>query len=193
MIPMATVKVGDVIGFADRRPFARMIRWAQRLDDGHGRINHVALVSDEAGAGTVTEALCRVRVTPLEAYLDRPCVIYRPVGNGGLTPGERKDLLAAAARAVGDVYGASKLVLNFLDCLTRSYFFTRWFGLLGFKQCANFVGWCYRHAAGRDCVFGVEWRCLRPDVIDRWCWLHPADWTIIHDDIGGTEQLSSHT
>ena len=96
-------------------------------------------------------------------------------------------------------YGIGKLGLAGLDVLSHTYFFTKYFGLTNFKDCTNGVAWSYyqefkgklwddkwEQRMSQDLVFGVPWRCVRPDTIKDYVLKYPEEWEILENTINET-------
>lgn len=119
MSNLTVCKAGDIIGTADNSWLSRTIRSAT----GNGPCSHIMIVTSTSPFVQVTEALDHVKVSPLEERLEQMTIAYL-MSPLKLTNEQRIQAAKIALSHVTDRYDYADLLLQELDSLTRSTFWT---------------------------------------------------------------------
>ena len=162
---LSDLKAGDIILTRSDTLLSRIIRWAGKKRTGAARVSHAAMaLGDLVVPASCVESLWRVEVSPLSKYDGQEMIVWRLID---MTDEERERMAVRALTQCNMSYDVFKILLFLLDCLFRTYFFTRLFGISNYKVCSNLIAWAREKENGRK--FGIGWRSVQPDTIDDWC------------------------
>jgi hypothetical protein len=133
------IAYGDIIGCQGSDWLSDAIRGAT----GHGPLSHVAIVTATDPFVQVTEAISpRVTVTPFDALLARERAVW--ILSSPLSEFDRCGATLLALNHVGDEYALLDIVLQLLDSVTRSEWFTEHFTTLMRREviCSELAAMC---------------------------------------------------
>jgi hypothetical protein len=123
------------------------------------RYAHAILVKNESVG---IEAHNEIREIDLNKELSK-VTRYVVIRHLNLTDEQREKIVKKAECCIGQKYGVFRLILQLLDQMTFSNFFTR---LFGFKRhiCSTLVSWAY-YVITKIRFNGVNWKSCEPDDI----------------------------
>ena len=163
----SSIKPGDIIGIADDSWLSHSIRAAT----GGGPVSHIQIVTAIAPFVQVTEALDHVKVNPLEARLAQSTAAYL-MSPLNVTDPERSSAVAIALSYVADRYGYGDILLQAMDSLTQTRFWTTHFAEEREPICSMLAA--------------LAWPCLHLDAKSEtpndFVYLaraHPEAWTLL--------------
>lgn len=164
-MPLNDLKAGDIILTRSDTLLSRIIRWAGKKRTGAARVSHAAMaLGDLVSSPSCVESLWHVEVSPLSKYEGQEIIVWRLID---MTEEERERMAVRALTQCNMGYASGKIVLFLFDCIFRTYFFTRLFGVSNYKVCSNLIAWAREKENGKK--FGIGWRSVQPDTIDDWC------------------------
>jgi len=89
---------------------------------------------------------------------------YKIIRNNKLTDKQRLSIVKKAETLFGLRYGVLRIVLQFLDQIFRTNFFTVWLKDKKMHICSTLVSWSY-YVVARVGFNGVQWQSVEPDDI----------------------------
>ena len=173
---MNNVKHADIILTQGRGWLSRSILCALRLFQRDGvNFNHALMVcygdlGIEAGNGIEYVNL----IEKLEG-----CEHYKIIRRKDLTDKQRLRIVRKAEKCLGQKYGTFRLVLQLLDQIFHTNWFTR---RVKYKRhiCSGLVAWAY-YAVCKVKFNNINWRSCEPDDIDDESLNNPDLWEIIYN------------
>jgi hypothetical protein len=144
-VNLSIIKPGDIIGVADDSWLSHAIRNAT----GGGPVSHIQIVTATAPFVQVTEALDHVIVNPHTLRLAQ-CTAAYLMSPLNVSDFQRAQAVAIALSYVADRYGYGDIVLQAMDSLTQSRFWTDHFAEKEEPICSMLAA--------------LAWPCLHLDV-----------------------------
>lgn len=161
-------KGGDIGLSASNTWLSKAIRFFGNMQTGKADRSHAFSMLDKT---MLIEALTRVRISTIDKYKDQDIEIWRIP----LSDEDREAYRIGMMQVAGDSYGWFKIPLHAADSVASAFarkpvfFFTRTFGISGFKDCSQLTVWGLHRFTKyvlRDANHDpVDWRTVSPDYL----------------------------
>lgn len=169
------IKPADVILVNSGTTYCKIIlttlRFFQKDDVEFG---HVLLAVDDKRA---LAAESKVRYRDIEEYL-KSVQSFKIIRNKNITDSQRVSIANKAKILLGLRYGFFRVVLQLLDQVFDTNFFTRWPKDKKMQICSTLVSWSY-YVVARIEFNDVPWQSCEPDDIDDFSEKRPDLWEVI--------------
>jgi len=142
------------------------------------KFSHVILILDDKKG---IEALSSVKYTDLEERI-KGVKSYKIIRNNKLTDAQRVAITKKAEKLFGFRYGVFRIVLQLLDQLFKTNYFTKLVKDRKNQICSTLVSWAYHVVAGVE-FNGVPWQSVEPDDIDDESIRNTEDWDVVDASI----------
>lgn len=152
------LRVGDILLVPGFKP----IKWfLQIFQSDKVTYSHVAMMSTN---NTVIEAGPKVQRRSIDEFMkfNKKCKVIRLKG---LKRRHARALNLEMKSQLGNLYGWRRILLQALDHITFSNWFTRRYDAKKYQVCSSLVAWAY-HRVLNIKFNGVFWQSCEPDDID---------------------------
>jgi hypothetical protein len=165
------LETGDIIFTAKGSLVVKFMRLFQKDPVFWG---HVLIVKDSE---TAWEASTRLKETNIEWKLARE-PSWKIIRNRHLGESHKEIMREVAPKLLGRPYGAFRIVLQILDHVFKTDWFTRRVNYKHLQVCSSYVAWIYwlscKHRFNK-----VEWQSCEPDDIEDDQLSNPHIWKVI--------------
>jgi hypothetical protein len=155
---MDKLKPGDILLLSGWYPIVWFLNLFQKDKVRYG---HVAIVGY---GGSVYEAAKRIRMVKLESYFKfyKKC---KAVSLRSVQPEDIYKIIQKIETKVGKKYGYKRFILQFIDNIFHTNWFTEQDRDENEQVCSSIVAWAYSEVLGID-FNNVPWESCEPDDID---------------------------
>jgi ribosomal protein L21 len=124
------------------------------------KFGHVLMVVDD---NNMIVADLRVNYRNINEYL-KNVRSYKIIRNKNISDEQRCAIVKKAESLLNKRYGVFRIVLQLLDQIFDTNFFTRWLKDEHMQICSTLVSWSYYMVAGVE-FNNLPWQCVEPDDI----------------------------
>ena len=165
---MDNLKPGDILLLSGWYPIVWFLNLFQRDKVRYG---HVAIVGY---SGAIYEAAEKIRISSLKSCLrfHKKCKAVRLTS---IQPEDVYQIIQKIETKVGQEYGYKRFLLQFIDNIFHTNWFTEQDKDENEQVCSSIVAWAYSEVMGID-FNNVSWESCEPDDIDDESEKYPLLW-----------------
>lgn len=166
------LQTGDVILSSKKSIIAQFMNWWQHDPVFWG---HVSVAKD---ADTVWEASWILTESPLDKIVESGA--YKIIRKVDLTEEQKEIMRQEAPKLLGCPYGIFRILLQLLDHVFHTNWFTDQDDREKMQVCSSYAAWIYDKACGYK-FNDVNWESCDPDDIDDDSLLFPERWIVLDE------------
>jgi hypothetical protein len=166
------LQTGDIILSSKKSIIARFMNWFQHDPVFWG---HCSIVKDNE---TIWEASYILKESPVHVVIDSGP--FKMIRFNGLTEEQKEIMRQEAPKLLGCPYGIFRILLQLLDHVFHTNWFTDQDDQEKLQVCSSYAAWIYDKACGYR-FNDVDWESCDPDDIDDDSLLFPERWAILDE------------
>jgi hypothetical protein len=166
------LRTGDVILCSKKSIIASFMNWFQHDPVFWG---HCAVAKNKSVAW---EAGWQLREVLIDDLFNKGC--YKVIRKNDLTEEQKEIMRQEAPKLLGCPYGIFRILLQLLDHVFHTNWFTDHNEQETLQVCSSYAAWIYDKACGYK-FNGVEWESCDPDDIDDDSLLFPERWIVLDE------------
>jgi hypothetical protein len=179
-------ETADILLTTSKTTIGRVIVWILRFfQKDQVFFNHCILVANnkfgiEAATAGIQYCDLKEKMESAEAFKLIRC---KCISNA-----KKESIVKSTRKLVGLSYGFKRLILQLLDQMFRTDFFTCKLGDNRCQVCSSLIAWAY-YTRCKIRFNGIDWQSCEPDDIDDFSEKRPDLWEIIFDSGGDKKCL----
>lgn len=165
------IHTGDIILTSKKSIIVKFMNWFQKDPCIWG---HVLVAKDSK---TAWEAYWILKESGIEKIFKRHKQ-YKIIRKKDLTNQQKEMMLKIAPKLEGHFYGISRIILQMLDQIFHTNWFTTQDDRVYVQVCSSYVAWIFENSCGYK-FNGIPWESCDPDDIEDDQLAHPEIWEVL--------------